>query len=50
MINNKKSSDGKDSKKGSKDDNLSLHIEEIIKQIDIRNDALKKIYEFFLVK
>ena len=47
MINNAKSSDRKDSKKGREDNNLSLQIEEIIKQIDTRNDALKKIYEFF---
>lgn len=47
MISNKKSSDVKDSKKGNEDNNLSVHIEEIIRQIDTRNDALKKIYEFF---
>ncbi len=47
MTRNKKSSAGKVKKKGKVENVPVSDIEEIISQIDTRNDALKKIYEFF---
>ena len=46
MTRNKKSSAGKVEKKGKVENVPVSDIEEIISQIDTRNDALKKIYEF----
>jgi hypothetical protein len=47
MIRNENPSSYKGKKKDSDNNDLSSNIEEIIRQIDTRNDALKKIYEFF---
>lgn len=47
MVNKHKSSDNKESKKRTGENTPASEIEEIISQIDTRNDALKKIYEFF---
>ncbi|TVQ86041.1 MAG: hypothetical protein EA393_12755 [Bacteroidetes bacterium] len=47
MIRNEMPSAEKGEKKDSDNNDLSSNIEEIIRQIDTRNDALKKIYEFF---
>jgi hypothetical protein len=47
MVNNQKSSDNKESKKRTGENLPASEIEDIIRQIDTRNEALKKIYAFF---